>query len=193
MNNEIQKIRQKSHEMMDVNWIRIVSQAMLIMLLLLLLSPLQASAGKGRAERERFVLDFGDSHFRGNPTLFLKRELLNQYPRINIADYRLRRVVLVAKTKVGHGSAQLRVGPEVSPHYRVDGAPRDFHSYHPRSFDRVRIRNPFHDSWGPWQLFLKGNFKVRKIVLVVEKRYREHYGRSHGKFPHERFYFGMRW
>ena len=174
---------------MNVNWMSIVSRSMMIMVLLLLLFPLQAAAGNGKAERERFVLDFGDSHFRGNPTLFLKRELLNQYPGINIADYRLRRVVLVAKTKAGHGSAQLRVGPELSPQYRVNGAPRSFHSYHPESFDRIRIRNPFYDSWGPWQLFLQGNFKVRKIVLVVEKRYHEHYG----YYPYQRFQFNMRW
>lgn len=174
---------------MNINWMSIVSRSIMIMVLLLLLFPLQAAAGKGKADRERFVLDFGDSHFRGNPTLFLKRELLNQYPGINIADYRLRRVVLVAKTKAGYGSAQLRVGPELSPQYRVNGAPRSFHSYHPESFDRIRIRNPFHDSWGPWQLFLQGNFKVRKIVLVVEKRYQEHYG----YYPYQRFHFNMRW
>lgn len=178
-------------EKRESEWKGAIIRVMLIVLVLLLFSPLQAAAGKGKADRERFVLDFGDSHFRGNPTLFLKRELLNQYPGINISDYRLRRVVLVAKTKKGQGSAQLRVGPELSPQYRVDGLPRAFHSHHPESFDRIRIRNPFRDSWGPWQLFLQGNFKVRKVVLVLERRHYAQYG--YGYSPYHHFQFKMRW
>lgn len=189
MNKQMQTMKIRNEKMLEINWLRMVMRSMLIVLLLLLLSPLQAAAGKGKVDRERFVLDFGDSHFRGNPTLFLKRELLNQYPGINIGDYTLRRVVLVAKTKAGRGSAQLRVGPELSRHYRVDGAPRSFHSHHRDSFDRIRISNPFRDSWGPWQLFLQGNFKVRKVVLVLERRHYRHYG----YVPYQGFHFKMRW
>jgi hypothetical protein len=165
-------------------------------LLLLLLFPLQAMAGT-----DRLVLDFGDGHFRSgrgySSTLFLKKALLEQYPGINISDYRLRKVVVVAKSKIGRGDVQLRVGPEVTDRYRVAGDPRGFYSDHPRSFDRVRIHNPFADSWGPWQLLLNGNFKVRKVVLVVEQRHPRRHGHHHGHNydwgPNQHFSFKMRW
>lgn len=168
------------------------SKALLLGLFLLLLFPLQAMAGK-----DRLVLDFADSHIRSSQgyasTLYLKKALLEQYPGINISDYRLRKVVVVAKTKVGKGVVQLRVGPEVTDHYRVAGSPGGFHSNHPRSFDRVGIHNPFDDSWGPWQLLLNGNFKVRKVVLVVEERHPRKHGRHYGWVPNQHFSFKMRW
>lgn len=158
----------------------------------LLFFPLQAMA-----DEERLVLDFGDSHVRSSrgyaSTLYLKKALSEQYPWINVSDYRLRKVVVVAKTKMGRGDVQLRVGPELTGHYRVAGSPRNFHDNDRRSFDRVRIHNPFKDSWGPWQLLLNGNFKVRKVVLVVEERRGRHYGRHYGSRSNQHFSFKMRW
>jgi hypothetical protein len=168
------------------------SKIVLIGLFLLLLFPLQAMAGE-----DRLVLDFADSHICSTQgyasTLYLKKALLEQYPGINISDYRLREVVVVAKTKVGRGDVQLRVGPEVTGRYRVAGSPGGFHSNHPRSFDRVGIHNPFDDSWGPWQLLLNGNFKVRKVVLVVEERHPRRHGRHYGSAPNQHLSFKMRW
>ncbi len=130
--------------------------------------------GHAMATKERYVLEFGDSHIHGHrgegAILFLKRTLKEQYPWVNISDLVLRKVVLMAKTKKGKGKAQLRVGPEVSDLYRINGHPRAFRDEHRASYDRVRIGNPSYDSGGPWQILLRGNFKVRKVVLVVDKR-----------------------
>lgn len=171
---------------------KIVMKAVLVIVLLALMGvvmvPLTASA-KGR---ERFVLNFGDGHYRAHrgqySTLFLKREMIRQYPRLNIVDYRLKKVVVMAKTKHGRGRVQLRVGPEITHPYRVGGHPGQFHRHHPGTFDRVRIRNPFADSWGPWQLRLQGNFKVRKVVLIMEERGRRHYGTPRNWNQH--WYYG---
>ncbi len=167
-------------------------KTILIGLFLICLLPLQAMA-----HTDKLVLDFGDGHFRSgggySSTLFLKKALLEQYPGINISDYRLQRVVVVAKSKLGRGNVQLRVGPEVTDGYRVAGDPRGFFSDHPRSFDRVRINNPFGDSWGPWQLLLNGNFKVRKVVLIVEERHPRKHGRHYGWGPDQHLSFKMRW
>lgn len=164
------------------NTSEIVSRSLaccILAVLVLLCLPLNAAAGNG-GQRERFILNFGDSHIRGQrggvAPIFLKKALHRQHPWVNVSEYRLKKVVLVAKTKHGQGGAQLRVGPKVTGFQGVGGHPRGFHRNHPKSFDRVRIHNPFNQSWGPWQLLLKGNFKVRKVALVVEKRRSHRYG-----------------
>lgn len=195
---------------------RNTTAGLLLMLALLFTLPLNASAGKERTmvhpvqsnvENERFVLDFDNSYFLGKhgggSTLHLKRVFKQQYPGVDVSDYRLKKLVLLAKTKFGKGEAQLRVGPEVSDVYRVNGRPNRFHDDRKKTFDKVKISNPYSGSWGPWQLQLRGIFKISKVVLVAEKRKRHHYGRM----PHDKsrpyfrnstpydghFYFNMLW
>lgn len=166
-----------------------------------------AKKGKHARDKERFVLEFNDTRFRGfrdnYATIHLKRALHRQYPRVNVSDYRLRKVVLIAKSHRGRGNVQLRVGPELTERQRVAGYPQDFYYNQRHTYDRVGIRNPFGDSWGPWQLFLRGHFKVKKIVLVVEKRGGRHYNKRHDRpvrwdrheyrSPDGNVYFRMRW
>lgn len=170
----------KNHNNCEIAY-RSLACCILAMLVLLCL-PLTAAAGNDR-QRERFMLDFGDSYIRGQrgeaAPIFLKKALHRQHPWINVSEYRLKKVVLVAKTKHGRGGARLRVGPEVTGFHGVGGHPRGFHRKHRKSFDRVHIYNPSNQSWGPWQLLLRGNFKVRKVVLEVEKR-RAHRPYRHG-------------
>ena len=188
MKNIDQRTQQESVGMKNKKKNFLPMKVALFGLFVLLLFPMSSMAGT-----DRLVLDFGDSHLRSDngyaSTLFLKRALLEQYPGIEVSDYRLRRVVVVAKSKAGRGNVQLRVGPEVSGRYRVAGIPRDFRNGQRYTFDRIRIDNPFGDSWGPWQLHFHGNFKVRKVVLILEERPRRHYG----WVPYEQFHFKMRW
>jgi len=155
-----------------------VSRLLGVVLILLLL-PIQASAA-----RERYVLDFNDSHIRGYrgeaATIYLKKSLRAQYPWVRIAELDLKKVILVAKSKRGHGGAELRVGGWTSDLYNVGGNPRSFHGSNRGSWDRVRFWNPSENSRGPWQINLQGNFKVRKVILVVnEHKKRNYYGRYH--------------
>ena len=143
------------------------SFALLTALLMMFLVPVN-----GMASRERFVLDFNDSHIRGHKgepaTLFLKKSLKQQYPRAKISNMDLRKVVLFAKSKKGKGGASLRVGDRVTSMYRVNGHPKSFKNERRASFDRVKFRNPSNNSRGPWQVDLDGNFIVRKVVIEVE-------------------------
>ena len=134
------------------------------------------------ASQERFVLDFNDSHIRGHQgklaTIFLKKNLKEQYPWVKVKGLELKKVILVAKSKRGRGAAGLRVGKWATDMSEVGGRPRSFHDSDRSSFDRVRFWNPSQSSRGPWQLGLQGNFIVRKIVLVVDKhRNNDRYGR----------------
>ena len=149
---------------------------MFVACLILLTVPLSAMAS-----RERYVLDFNDTQIRGYKgdaaTIFLKKSLKAQYPWVRIDNMKLEKVVLVAKSKMGHGRAELRVGNWQTDMFRVSGSPQLFHDSGRYAFDRLRFQNPSKNSKGPWQIELKGNFIVRKIVLVVrEHKKREFYG-----------------
>ena len=131
-------------------------------------------AGKAWAAKDRFVLEYNDSHIRshrGEPaTLFLKKALREQYPWVDVDDIELRRVVLIAKSRQGRGEAQLRVGHRMTDMYQVDGGSGRFRDDRRSTFDRIHFSNPSYDSNGPWQIDMLGNFVVNKVVLEVDNR-----------------------
>lgn len=132
------------------------------------------------AAKERFVLDFGDTVIDGRgrapATLLLKKTLKDQYPWVNIQNLELKRVILVAKTRRGFGRAALRVGNSWSESYQVAGTAWDFHDSDRYTFDRIHFSSPSPYGNGPWQIDLRGNFVVRKVILVVDDQSRS---RSH--------------
>ncbi len=155
----------------------LVSRSLLFAILMLSCIPAWVMASQ-----ERFVLDFNDSHIRGHKgevaTIFLKKSLKEQYPWVQVSDLKLKKVVLVAKSKQGRGGAGLRVGTLATDMHEVGGSPRAFHNNGRSSFDRVKFWNPSHGSRGPWQLGLRGNFIVRKVILIVDNhRNRDRYSR----------------
>ena len=144
-----------------------------------------AHGGKYRASKQRLELNFGDWHLRGKNTIFLKRELRHHYPHLRLKDYDIRKVVMVAKTKHGMGTASLRVGDGYSSRRVVDGYPESFHHSY-RNYDRVKFRNPNPGAHGPWQIRLRGNFKVRKVVVVLTPKYkRRHRHHDHRNDRHD--------
>lgn len=126
----------------------------------------------GAYATERVVLNFYDQVYKGETTLFLKKELRRQHPNIDINTYNLVKVRLVAKTRRGHGGALLKVGSWMSQERRIYGNPDDFHRDRPRTFDRVDFYNDSYRQRGrtPWQMQLKGFFKVRKVVLELQRQ-----------------------
>ena len=147
-----------------------------IAILLLLTLPLSVMASK-----ERYVLDFNDSHIRGHrgeaATIYLKKSLKAQYPWLHVADLELKKVVLVAKSKRGNGGVELRVGKWTTDRCQVGGDPWLFQDDSTYTYDKIRFRNPSRSSQGPWQIHLRGNFKVSKVIVVVKKqRQRNYYG-----------------
>lgn len=156
----------------------VVSAAMLFMAVFVLVLVGPGLAGTAMAARDRIVLEYHDSHLRsdrgGPATLFLKKTLRDQYPWVEVEDLDLRRVVLVAKSRHGRGEAYLRVGHRMTETYPVHGRPNEFRDDRRRSFDRIQFTNPSHDSSGPWQIDLHGNFVVRQVVLEVADRPHRH-------------------
>ena len=159
-----------------LNW----QMALVLLLSLGLIGQTNAHPNHGHGnDRERLELHLGGLHLRGENTIYLKREIKNQYPGINLKRYNLKKAVLIAKTKHGRGKAKLRVGNHYTHYKVIDGHPHDFH--HPRKFYyRTGFRSPNKHANGPWQIWTKGNFKVKKVVLILERKRGHRHHHHHG-------------
>ena len=121
---------------------------------------------KEKARRSRGVtLDMYGQHLKGLSTIFLKKELKNEFPGIDINQKKIKSIVLLVKTKQGAGRVSLRVGDSVTMSETVHGNPYDFQSSRSYTYDKVELHNPSYSSRGPWQVNLNGNFKIEKIVV----------------------------
>lgn len=122
---------------------------------------------------ERFPIRFGGEQMQGSNTIMLRQELRREHG-IRAADYELKKVILVAKTQAGRGTALLSVGGRNTYDQTVAGTPRDFRSDDPRTFEEIEFFNPRRDgsSEGEWQIHLQGNFKIKRVVLVLEEKRR---------------------
>lgn len=127
--------------------------------------------GYGGAD-QKLVLDYHDQHLRGSNTLKLKQKIRQMYGRSFMKNYDILKVRVVAKSKHGGGTAQLKIGQWTSNPKRLYGSPSDFHNNRPRTYDRVVFEN---NSWrnegGVWQVKLQGNIKVKKVVVFLQEKW----------------------
>lgn len=114
------------------------------------------------------TLDFQDAHIKGNNVILLKKALKDQYPHLDLYNQHLKNVVVVGKSKHGHGKVSMRINDWISSPETVAGNKRKFRRHANHSFDYVTLENQQTLSSGRWQLLLKGNFKIRKVILVME-------------------------
>lgn len=133
---------------------------MVIFTLLALTAPLFA--------QEKIVIDMNDRAFRGQTDLNLK-QLARRYSGMNLNRAKLKNVRLVAKSRQGRGQVTLDVAGNRSYTMRVDGYPADFQSNRPFTYNRINL-DVFGQSRGNWMLYLRGNIKIKKIVLFVEEQ-----------------------
>ncbi len=133
------------------------SLAMLIMVFL------NAVAYSRPIVRDKIQLDYYGEVFRNNSILKLKTALKQQYSHLSFQNLELQNVVMFAKSKNGNGKVQLKIGNFQSIKKRVLGTA--FRNQHISTFDRIVFKNENHGSDGVWQLKLKGNIRVNKVVL----------------------------
>jgi hypothetical protein len=141
---------------------------------MLFLTAFNAEARWGRdrmrGENKRIQLRYFDQHLRGQNILTLKKKWKEQNPRVNFERFDLVAVRLVAKSKMGRGQAKLVVGQEETYSETIGGRPNDFHDQDAYTYSRVRFENPKSNSKGKWQIHLRGNFKIKKVVLIVKPK-----------------------
>lgn len=115
---------------------------------------------------DKIVLNMNDAHYTRSSEIMLKQLVKQTYPHINLRRLDLDKVTIVAKSRAGQGTATLKVGQSYSAPVQLAGG--NFQSNAPASYDREVIFNPSFGSGGAWQLLLRGNIKVKKIVLKVD-------------------------
>ena len=123
---------------------------------------------------QRFVLRYDGEVFRGQSTIYLKREIRNQHPHMRLRNLHLERVVVVAKSARGNGLVYLQTGAYRSREELIDGNRHDFLGQ--GQYFRIPFSSP-RSGLGPWQLHLRGKIKIKKIIVIVSGR-----GGGHGFF-----------
>ena len=149
---------------------RYLKSSILILIVMVAIPQLAYSKSNGK----RFTISLYDTYFR-NPTgnaaiVDLKRELKKQHPHINPKKLRLKKLILIAKSRKGHGRVQLQSGQGLSAAQQIPGHKRDFHNPKQSTFHRVGIKLPGSGAKGYWQLHLTGQVIVREIKLIVGQR-----------------------
>lgn len=118
------------------------------------------------AQDRQFEINYQDREFTGQSVLKLKQDLNRAYPRLNLNNRELERVVLVAKSRGGNAEARLVVGRFDSRVEQIDGNPRDFRAA--GSFHRIPFEAPNRDN-GVWQIEMRGNIKVKKVIVTLAR------------------------
>jgi hypothetical protein len=118
---------------------------------------------------KKLLISMQNEKFIGSNTIFVKREIKSKYPHIDLSKAKLKHILLVAKSKRGRGTAQLKVGHSLGYEETIDGMPSKFLSNMPHTFDKVMLVNDSHFSKGVWQILLEGKIKVKQMVVIIKK------------------------
>jgi len=119
---------------------------------------------RGFERGQKKVINYDGEQFRGRNTLYLKRALKEQFPGINLRNKKLQAVVVMAKSRMGRGEATLTVGQQDSYPQTVPGSPNTFRDYAGYTYSRIKFRNTG-GSRGVWQVQLRGNIKVKNVIV----------------------------
>ena len=121
--------------------------------------------------RERIRLEMYDQQFRGESTIGLKREMRRQGLGGNLRNLRPIAVKVIAKSRMGRGRVVFQVGQERGQSEMINGNRYDWEDNRRDTYDRIRLEAPYGRvrNNGPWQLHLRGNIKVKRIVVIVEQ------------------------
>jgi len=116
----------------------------------------------------RYELQLDDRMFKPRDIVKLKLLLYRQYPKVRVNSLMLRRIEVIAKSRLGKGQIALRVGNAISEPATVAGDEKTFQSSDADSFSKTILINNAGDQAGSkWQLFIGGYIKIRRVVLEV--------------------------
>ena len=113
-----------------------------------------------------------DQTYRGQRTIGLKRlikERKNENLKIGMREINQVTVELIAKSKIGGGTATLLVGGSHRDSSSIKGTRNRWNLSLESSFDKVILQH-FGNAKGAWKLKLRGNIKIKKIVVTISYR-----------------------
>lgn len=123
------------------------------------------------ARPELVDLDLREREFNSADAVIPLRNLVERHygGRVNLEDFRLDSVEVLAKSQRGAGEIYLSTGAATSVVQRISGNPRDYDT--PRvGYALYSFLSP-RESRGVWDLHLRGNLKIDRIrVFLSEDR-----------------------
>jgi hypothetical protein len=123
------------------------------------------------AVTQKFNFDLNATHMKGQETLHLKRMVSKKYGRQSLQGFKLKKVMISAKSKKGQADANLQVGYKESYPKTIEGTPQSFDSnhsgFHSLSFVAPNSRQ---GQSGPWKLHIKGNVKVDSVNMAAKMK-----------------------
>lgn len=127
-----------------------------------------AFVSTAQAQRvETLTVDMNHQVYRGqNQVLRIKQELNRAYPRLNLNNANLQRVVVYAKSRAGRGTVELQIDGMPMDRKTVPDSP-NFQNNLPRSYHAIALNAIGREDRGTWQLILDGNIKVQKIDVRI--------------------------
>jgi hypothetical protein len=126
--------------------------------------------GGSQGGMQKIVIKLYGEQFKGQNTIFLKKEIKQLHPNMQLKKKQLMDVIIVAKSKHGRGKASLNVGGSMGPAEILDGDSWSFHDEERYTYSRVSLEKPSFSSQGKWQIKLRGNIKIKKIIVKVKKK-----------------------
>jgi hypothetical protein len=100
---------------------------------------------------------------QGETTVPLRQLIDRHYSgRVDLSDYNLQAVEVLAKSKQGQAQMYLLVGSQASATQRIAGNPRDYNQRR-QGYANYIFRSPGRDDRGVWQLRINGNVKIDRI------------------------------
>lgn len=110
-------------------------------------------------------------HSQGFEVLPLKRMIKQQNPGLDLQNAEIKRVAVLAKSRMGRAQATLVVGQSSGYPSTIAGSPRAFNSNSPRSFSVTQLEAPMYGgSFGKWQIELQGHIKVKEVIVTLKTK-----------------------
>lgn len=127
----------------------------------------------GNAQNHRAPIQSVDLYnigmLQGRQTVFLKQEILNRYPQLQLQRFQLKSVFVKGISQHGQGQIELSIGGVSVDQKRIYGNPRDFHQENIQAYDNIYLYPGATNTDGPWQLHTFGNIKIYHVSVEIER------------------------
>lgn len=122
--------------------------------------------GANSSFAERFKINMHNKHLKGENVIKLKQLIKSQHPGARLADQRINIVEVKAKSRGGNGKVKLLVNGFAQDSDTIDGRQYDFNDGHRSTFSKSILVSTSSER-GAWNLKLKGNIKLRNIIVTT--------------------------
>lgn len=127
--------------------------------------------GQGQQQQLQVTINMNDQEYRGaqGETIPLRQLIQRQRPQIQLNQFEIQSARVLAKSRAGRAQMSLIIGNRQADRVIVPGRPVDFDRPAGNTFTNLFLENTTGNSTGVWQLEVRGNVKVRQIVVSLRE------------------------